>query len=81
MFRVLTLFHLRPSMLTIEVASDTCTLLIIPGYKFQELITTNFPLAVRLHKKAAQLVYDQIEKSLMSREGVVKGFGEPNVIL
>jgi hypothetical protein len=80
-FGVLTLFHLRPSNVTIEVASETATLLIIPSYRIQELVTLNFPLAVRMHKKAAQLVYGQIERILLSREGPVTGFSPSGVFL
>lgn len=72
--RVLTLFYMRPSLVSIECTSDTATLLVIPAYKLQELPNTNFPLSVRFHKKSAQLVYGQIEKVLLSREGLVKGF-------
>eukprot|EP00026_Physarum_polycephalum_P002634 Phypoly_transcript_02642.p1 GENE.Phypoly_transcript_02642~~Phypoly_transcript_02642.p1 ORF type:complete len:383 (+),score=82.81 Phypoly_transcript_02642:846-1994(+) len=78
-FGVITIFHLRPCNITIEVVSDTATLLIIPNYKIQELLTSNFPLAVRVYKKAAQLVYGQIERVLMSRDGIVTGFSAPLV--
>jgi CRP-like cAMP-binding protein len=79
-FGVLTLFHLRPSMLDIEVASETATLLIIPGYKIAELITTNFPLAVRMHKKAAQLIYNQVCHVLKTHDEVVEKFSGTNFI-
>jgi len=80
-FGLLTVFHLRPSRLTIEVASDTATLLIIPQWRLQELITTNLAIAVRLHKKATQLMHSQIEKLLASREGMVIGYTQRNVLM
>eukprot|EP00026_Physarum_polycephalum_P021933 Phypoly_transcript_25574.p1 GENE.Phypoly_transcript_25574~~Phypoly_transcript_25574.p1 ORF type:complete len:158 (+),score=35.22 Phypoly_transcript_25574:45-476(+) len=79
-FGVLTLFHLRPSMMDVEVASDTATLLIIPGYRINELISTNFPLAVRLYKKAAQMIYTQVGHLLKSRDEIVEKFSDTNLL-
>jgi hypothetical protein len=80
-FRILTLFHLRPSIVTIEVASDTATLLVIPAYRIFELVNTNFALAVRMYKKAAQQIYVQIEKLLTSNEGMARGLTDSHFLL
>jgi len=80
-FGLVTLFHMRPYVVSIEVVSDTATLLIIPAYKIRELESSNFPLAVRLHKKAAQVLYGQSERILMSHEGVVKGYSQSGVFV
>jgi hypothetical protein len=99
LIRVLTLFYMRPSIFSLEVASDNATLLVIPGthfhlilcslheltqyagYKIHELVNTNFALAVRLYRKAAQQIYDQIEKLLTSSEGVAKGLTGSHFLL
>jgi CRP-like cAMP-binding protein len=65
-FGMLMLFYMRPSMVDLVVTSDTATVLIIPGYKILDLVTTNFPLAVRIYKKAAHLIYSQVEATLSS---------------
>eukprot|EP00026_Physarum_polycephalum_P005636 Phypoly_transcript_05671.p1 GENE.Phypoly_transcript_05671~~Phypoly_transcript_05671.p1 ORF type:complete len:536 (+),score=84.02 Phypoly_transcript_05671:209-1816(+) len=80
-FGVLTLFYMRPSIFSLEVASDNATLLVIPGYRIHELVNTNFALAVRLYRKAAQQIYDQIEKLLTSSEGIAKGLTESHFLL
>lgn len=67
---------MRPSFLSMEVVSDTATVLVIPGYRINELVNTNFPLAVRIVKKAAQQIYSQIEEILTSEEGISRGFTE-----
>lgn len=48
-------------MVNLVVTSETATVLIIPGYRIQELVSTNFPLAVKMHKKAAQVIYSQVQ--------------------
>jgi len=80
-FGVLTLFYMRPSIFSLEVASDNATVLVIPGYKIHELVNTNFALAVRLYKKAAQQIYDQIEKLLKSNDELAKGLTGSHFLL
>jgi hypothetical protein len=67
-------------MMDVEVASDTATLLIIPGYRVTELTSTNFPLAVRLYKKAAQMIYTQVGQILKSRDEIVEKFSDSNLL-
>ena len=71
-FGILSLFHLRPSMVNLMVTSDTATVLIIPGYKILDLVNTNFPLAVRMYKKAAHVIHAQLEH-MTGNSPVVKG--------
>ena len=59
-----TILFLRPCPVTVEVASETATLLIIPAYKMTELIDSDVAIAVHLFKRSAQILEAQIIKIL-----------------
>lgn len=62
-----TLLHLRPMPVTIKVASETASVLVIPAYKLNELINSNPVVAVRVYRKVAGLVETKIEKCLATK--------------
>lgn len=63
-FGVDTILFLRPCPVTIEVASETATVLIIPAYKMMELLDSDVAVAVQLFKRSAQILDAQITKIL-----------------
>lgn len=62
-----SLLHLRPAPVTIKISSETASVLVIPAYKLQELISSNPVLAVRIYKKTAALVEKKIDRVLRAR--------------
>jgi len=61
-FGVDTVLMLRPCPVTIEVASDTATILIIPAYRMMELIESDVEVAMQLFKRSAQILDAQLIK-------------------
>eukprot|EP00026_Physarum_polycephalum_P009438 Phypoly_transcript_09562.p1 GENE.Phypoly_transcript_09562~~Phypoly_transcript_09562.p1 ORF type:complete len:462 (+),score=75.94 Phypoly_transcript_09562:45-1388(+) len=59
-----TLLILRPSVVTLEVASDTATALVIPAYKIFGLMETHPSVANRIFKNAAQILDRQTNQAL-----------------
>jgi CRP-like cAMP-binding protein len=66
-----SLLHLRPIPVTIKVASETATVLVIPAHKLNELINSNPVIAVRVYKKIAGLVESKIESALQTKHQLV----------
>eukprot|EP00026_Physarum_polycephalum_P008413 Phypoly_transcript_08497.p1 GENE.Phypoly_transcript_08497~~Phypoly_transcript_08497.p1 ORF type:complete len:445 (+),score=69.11 Phypoly_transcript_08497:152-1486(+) len=67
-----TLLILRPSVVTLEVASETATALVVPGYKIWGLMETHPSLANRIFKDAAQILERQTTEVLQDLDGRTK---------